>query len=225
MDIIFHASHDQALEAARKTLLEQLENLAPKLLMLSGGSSSKLLEDINWENYPSIKTIILDERFNHDLNLNNSLNLKKIGVPVEEFVANSAENLDNLAKRFEARLKTFFKEYPDHKVIAVMGMGADGHVAGISPIDDETKFNQLFVNNPEQWVVGYSGSLTPPDRITVRVPFLKDKIDQAIVFACGENKNQVMDKLMQSKLPLHKFPAMVFYQMKSVRIFTDQVGC
>jgi 6-phosphogluconolactonase/glucosamine-6-phosphate isomerase/deaminase len=96
--------------------------------------------------------------------------------------------------------------------IALLGMGEDGHTAGILP-------HSSAVNSPNL-VESYQG----PDyqRITLTPKALK-KIDTAIVYAMGKNKHTALEALEQD-LTIDDMPAQIFKQIPDTSIYNDYKG-
>ncbi len=110
---------------------------------------------------------------------------------------------------------------PMGKVIAILGMGPDGHTAGIFPDADEKAFHDRFEGN--RLVVGYRAPeyATCPERVTVTLSFLEKNVDQAFVFVSGEEKHTAWERVLRNDEPIHLLPAGIFQRLSKVQIFTD----
>ena len=97
-------------------------------------------------------------------------------------------------------------------VVAQVGMGADGHVAGLLPNSsalDATMF-----------VVAYEG----PDYIRMTMtPAAIRQVDLAYLFAYGREKRAALDRLCDGDFPMSDQPAQVLRELKEVTIFNDQL--
>lgn len=98
-------------------------------------------------------------------------------------------------------------------VIATMGLGPDGHTAGVLPHSPAT-------NDPNSTVVGYEWS--DHQRMTLDVSMLRD-IDQAFVLAYGETKETAIQRLNANTESLVDLPAKVLYDIPSVTVYNDTV--
>lgn len=100
------------------------------------------------------------------------------------------------------------------KKIAVLGIGEDGHTAGLLP-----GYQQQW--DVDRMVVGYKNDGPFPQRISL-TPKALTSLDYAIVVAAGEKKRPVLDQWSSGKEKrLNAFPAAIFHEMKAVEIFTD----
>jgi 6-phosphogluconolactonase/glucosamine-6-phosphate isomerase/deaminase len=208
------------------------------LLMLAGGSAFAVYDAISPQWLSSHITIAMtDDRFSHELDINNShllqvtdfyneiINADAYYISTEVWTEQTPEEL---AKRFEYGLRQWLAEFPGGVVVAVFGMGEDGHTAGMIPCDKKT-FDELF-ENTEKWVVGYS---TPNneyhERITITMPFIRKYVNYAVGFISGEKKRPALDRLIAEKgssngsldESLAETPSRILRELKNVEIFTD----
>jgi len=113
-------------------------------------------------------------------------------------------------------------------VVALMGIGLDGHTAGIMPFpENPNKFKELFelpLGGPTaKWVVSYNAGDKNqyPHRLTATITFLKEKVDHAFVYVSGENKKLILNKILEQSGEIYKYPARVIHDIKSVGLYTD----
>ena len=207
----------------------------PLLLMLSGGSALELLAGINMQNIGRHVTLaVLDERYHTDPAVNNFSQVsatefyrraEKRGVDYIDTRVKPSDTLKRFAARFDKRLHTWKKQNPKGIVIAIQGIGPDGHTAGIMPYpENPRKFKRLF-DDEHVWAVGYNATRIKTDypfRVTVTLPFLREKIDKSLVYATGANKQKALGRVFASRGLLSRTPARIIYEMKDARMFTDQ---
>jgi len=200
------------------------------LLLSSGGSALKLLNEVREERISGRLTLIaLDERYSDETHVNNTLQIKATqiypvlamkGARLIELVPTDGESLAGLSKRFEEELVEWRGRNPEGKVVATLGIGTDGHIAGMNPYPEEKeKFEELFMG--EKWVVGYKGNLVPAERVTVTWRYLWDEVTQGLVYVVGEEKREAMEGLMDREGEIWRVPARGLWQMKKVEVFTD----
>jgi len=220
---------EQPKEDAGQSLTDALREHSKKpiLLMVSGGSAFSLLDFVEPSVLgPHITLTVLDERFSSDPAINNFTQLEQtkffascinkrvqtISTKVLEY-----ESLHGLHNRFDTALHTWKEQNEDGVIIATMGIGPDGHTAGIFPGEHGVDFND------NTWVVGY---IVPkevnqyPERITVTNTFLRNKVDQAIVYAVGSDKYRLIQKLQATETSIQEIPATIFKEMPFLIIFT-----
>ena len=103
-------------------------------------------------------------------------------------------------------------------------MGVDGHTAGILPMPhDKALFNQLFIDT-DAWVVEYrNDDIDNPfkHRITSTGVFLRDIVDDIVVYEVGSDKCKRMHHLPKEYAP-HIEPMDILLKRENVEVFTGQ---
>lgn len=205
-------------EKLYKTLKDNLENNKRVLLIIAGGSNIPILKavfdqlEVNLTS--NIDIILSDERFGpSDYQESNFVKLIKYGFDPKK------ANFRNILIDQDIQTSTSIleKEFVQKSkkadiIIAQLGIGEDGHIAGILP-----NSKALTSNN---YVVNFKG----PDfeRITLSFKALK-KIDIAIVAAYGDNKKKALMNLKSLKLPLNEMPSRILQEIKSIYIYNNQL--
>lgn len=205
-------------EKLYKTLKDNLENNKKVLLIIAGGSNIPILktvfDQLEFKLTSNIDIILSDERFGpSDYQESNFVKLIKYGFDKKK--ANFINILTNQDIKTSTRLleKEFVqKSQKVDIIIAQLGIGEDGHIAGILP-----NSKALDSNN---YVVNFKG----PDfeRITLSFKALK-KIDIAIVAAYGAKKKKALKNLKNLKLPINEMPSRILQEIKSIYIYNDQL--
>ena len=133
--------------------------------------------------------------------------------------------MQDTAKRFDLALKHWHITHRDGVAIATMGIGEDGHTAGILPFpEDPETFDTLFTHT-HTCVRGYT---VPPEknphtkRMTVTVTYLKRHVDHAVVYVVGESKRVAL-KSIQQEGAVADIPGRVLNSMKDGQVYTDVV--
>lgn len=200
----------------------------PVLLMLSGGSALAILENIDVSFLgPHITITTLDERFSTNTNINNFAQITKTGfykkameqgVQTIETTIESNATLQETGENFNTKLHHWVESHKNNVIIATMGVGSDGHTAGIFP-------HQLNLNlDITNWVISYK---VPPEtnqytmRITTTPIFLKTQITKAICLITGKEKRTVLDAIQSTNCNPEDMPACIMKDMPSVTIITD----
>ncbi len=230
---------EEAVVQTAKKINEILTSLRvekkPVLLLLSGGSALDLLNYIDEKNLADKLTIaVLDERYSTDEVVNNFMQVtktpfyaaaKKNGVNVIETAVKTTETSEQLAKRFQTDLKVWKETNTKGEILAIVGIGPDGHTSGMLPFSENPElFAELF-ENPEKLVVNYDAEGKNPFRyrVTTTNTFMRDYIDHAVVYAVGENKRDALARLMAESGSLANTPARILREMKHVDLFTDVI--
>lgn len=208
----------------------------PFLLFLSGGSVLKMLDEVKPDFLNSKITLtMLDERFSNEPSINNYLQLVnttffrsalQANCPVLDTIPTQNEKLEDFTDRYLEGITNWLRKNPKGKFVAIMGVGPDGHTAGIMPYpDEEDKFNYLF-NNPKKLVVGYQVNKIEEmykynERITITLAFMRKYMDQAIVYAVGDEKKNALERIVKQD-KLSQTPASIINEIEESYLFTDQ---
>ncbi|MFA6392915.1 MAG: 6-phosphogluconolactonase [Candidatus Paceibacterota bacterium] len=207
---------EEVAEFTANSINKQLELSKRVLWFVTGGSSIKVESQIAPKintNFPGRLVITLtDERFGDENHPDsNWYQLKQLGFEIEKVkIINflEGESFADTVKRLRIVLKEELAK-ADYK-IGNFGIGIDGHTAGILPHTDA-------VNSPEL-VCAYD---TPQfDRITITPKVIRE-LDEAVVFAMGENKWPILEKLGK-EFPLEEDPSQILKSIPLLTIFTDK---
>lgn len=134
---------------------------------------------------------------------------------ISQSESNSARagTLEESASLYNQTISNIFKSAS--KTIAVLGIGEDGHTAGLLP-----GYRKDW--DVDRMVVGYENDGPFPQRISLTPKALR-QLDMAIVVAAGEKKRAALDQARsQKRTDLNVFPAAILGEMKQVEGFTDQ---
>lgn len=215
--------------AISELLMEKIGQ--PVLLLVSGGSALAVLEYADFVGGENLTISLLDDRFYKDHGINNFFQLTQTGfyrkakAQGAKFISTlpkGKESLAMAAERWEKALRSWASVgLSGRTIIAIMGVGPDGHTAGIMPFpEDPHKFACLFQNN--NWVVGYDagGKNQYPLRLTASISFLRTMVDYAFVYISGEKKRKILPVILTSG-DLPRCPARIIHQLKNVQIYTD----
>ncbi len=186
------------------------------LLLVSGGSAFNVLNEIEFSAWNKNITIgMIDERYSNDSNINNFIQMKNISFWKDVIrskceVINSevvkGETLGKMSDRLEKSWKKWKKKNKKGEIIVLLGMGNDGHTAGIMPYpDDKDKFGLLFMDT-DRWVVGYDCEEKNQYRlrITATGNFLNKIADKVFLYFRGKEKELMFDLINSKKI--HELP-------------------
>lgn len=209
----------------------------PVLLLLAGGSSVDVLKHINPEYLTDLLTVtVTDERYSEELDENNFAILQSESfyndlIQADSFCINTQlfqpETFEQFRARFEKNIREWRQDFPKGKIIALYGIGADGHIAGIIPgVLDDKEFSIEY--NSSNRIVGKmdaTGKNKFPLRMSTTFSFMKEWVDNSIIYVCGEEKKPVLEKVLESEKGDDQsyvtLPASVIVDMKDVVVFTD----
>ncbi len=204
------------------------------LLLFSGGSALSLLPYVDTSALGERCTVtVLDERYTADPTASNMAALvadpfferaRKQHVAVIDPRPEGDESLARAAKRFDIALKHWHILHHDGIVIATMGIGPDGHTSGVLPRPENPEtFAKLFLD-PHMCVCGYripNGSSPHPERMTTTLSYIQRHVHHAVVYATGESKREVLDRVFDAHGSLAETPARILRELPDVRLYAD----
>lgn len=220
-------------------LLDLILSPTPVFLLVSGGSSLKVLRELTQKidalkpNLNTLTVSFVDERFD-EIHSNFVILEKEFPFIISIFESFRATWIDTRPqKRDQYEMANWYNEKitneisrikkENGKIISLLGMGADGHIAGILPFpDDETMFLKQFVLT-QQMVVGYdaTGKNEFTKRLTCTFPTLYTS-NNIIGYITGESKKNSLLQMQKKDMPFHTCPAAFLAQTKQlVEIYTD----
>lgn len=226
---IFSSNNPEVRAGKALTMLLKASYDAPVLLLVSGGSAFKLLESVEIDSLSEHCTLgVLDERYSIDPEVNNFAQLTRStfysgalsqGIQIIDTRVAQDETMEEVQARWDTLLHEWNERNPNGVVIVTMGVGKDGHIAGILPSVDTT----LFEGNA--WTCGYEvpKSVNPhTKRLTVTHTFLRTVVTHAIVFVVGEDKEQALQAVLREKGAIQETPARIVREISVVSLYTDR---
>ena len=189
------------------------------LWLISGGSAIEVECRISQRiaNHPKISNLqvmLIDERFGaagHKDSNAEQLRQKGFALPFLD-VLQTCTSLNDVKKLYEKNLVNCFEDA--NIVIACLGLGADGHTAGVLP--GSTAAKDLIAP-----VVAYEWQ--DFTRITAGLNYIS-QIDEAYVFAYGDNKRDALNRLQANTEPLEWLPAKVLYEISETTVYNDTIS-
>lgn len=217
-------------KAAARSLEILLRNTKKKvLLLLPGGSALDVVKELI---IPDPKYTIIgltDERFTIDPKDQNIFAL--LGIPsivkAERDGARSISILKNdsdmeeCARLYEEKVRRWKRE-TGGEIIALFGVGTDGHIAGMMPYPEHPKlFETMF--ETERLFTAYDAQEKNDFslRITCTNTFLKKYVDSAVVYMVGNKKATALAQILVPFGTLPYTPARILLEMKQVFLYTD----
>jgi glucosamine-6-phosphate deaminase len=227
MKIIKVKNPEEGIEVCKKLLYEMVSKTS--VLFLSGGSTPKTLYEIlaKEKRLNAGAVAMVDERFGEKQHENsNELMIKNTHLLsyLQKMNTNfypilQGENLENTAMQYDETARFLFSYF--QKSIAILGVGVDGHMAGI-PAQDQTA--ELRAQTKTDLATSFDNF--PGDfkqRITLTFLGLA-KLDRTIVLVFGKDKKKALNLMFQNGL-ISQTPARFLVQKEiaeKVILITDQ---
>ncbi len=237
IEFIRDANPENVAIRAGDFLSRELLALAGKetLLLVSGGSSLGTFEHMSDASFRSNITVgQIDERWtSHQGDLNAeafkktlfSKKIREFGAPFVP-IDTSLPSVEESARAYEEYLKQWKTAWHDSAIVAVLGIGEDGHIAGIMPNTTDTNvFNRDFYDT-RAWYRGYDteGVGEFPSRVTATMKFLYQEVHVAFVVCAGGKKRGALERLYAPEGSLAQTPARILREMRHVYLFSDVEG-
>lgn len=204
----------------QKRLTHELETGKKVLWLVSGGSNidatvaiqNKLDEELT----ENLSIMLIDERYGQPGHADsNWQQLMQAGFSPKKAhlmpVLLSNSNLDRTAMHYNNMTAQAFAE--NDVAIAQLGMGPDGHIAGILPHSMASKVSQ-------QLAVGYEHESF--NRLTLTFAAI-EMVDAVYLFVYGESKRDALLKLRDEGLSPEDHPAQFLKQLPEVHLYNDQL--
>mgnify|MGYP000957610450 CR=1 FL=1 len=188
--------------------------------LVSGGSciepQSQVLRELSEASLARLTIVLVDERYcesgheNSNYAALQAARFVRAGLRFEDILAGNP-SFEAAAQRHSAVLKEALRTADT--CIATLGIGADGHTAGILPKSPAAEATNALA-------LGYDA----PDfsRITATFAGLLE-IDVAYVFAHGPKKENAVNRLKTHQESLRDLPASILYDIPSVTIYNDYI--
>ncbi len=221
MQFILSTGWEDGIADLTQRLVHELSSGKKVLWLVSGGSnihaSIQIMNHITADLSETLTIMPVDERYGPEGHDNsNWASLLKAG-----FKTRHAKTLPVLEGElsFQATIIRFqhlaSKAFTSSdSILGQLGIGDDGHIAGILPNSEATRAR-------EEMVVGYHTPIY--DRLTLTFSAIK-QITAAYTFAFGEAKANAL-KILETKIvPLEQQPAQILKHMHESYVYNDQRG-
>jgi 6-phosphogluconolactonase/glucosamine-6-phosphate isomerase/deaminase len=207
----------QLLTALKEALAKQNR----VLWIVSGGSSIPLavstMSGISEADSAKLAIMLSDERFgpigHPDSNLQQ---LYKAGFEPKQAtvvpVLRPGSPLAQTTELYGHAVETAFAA-ADY-IVAQLGIGPDGHIAGILP-------GSLAIKPTKKWAVAYE---TPEYTRITMTPFALQQVSAVFAPVFGSAKKIPLENLRDKQLPISKQPAQLLKKIDNVTILNDQIG-
>lgn len=221
MQFILTTDWEDGIANLAHRLVQELHTGKNVLWLLSGGSNIKasvtVMDAISEEYSRQLTVMLADERYGDVGHADsNWAQLLAAGFDAKHAqmlpILEDGLSLEQTARHYEKLVNWAFADAD--VVVAQLGIGADGHVAGILPGSPAA---QEFTKP----VAAYTGE--DFERLTLTIPALQ-ATSVVFAFAFGETKHQALSTLQSSELALAEQPAQLLKQVPEAYIYNDQIG-
>ncbi|MDB5184802.1 MAG: hypothetical protein JWN38_610 [Candidatus Saccharibacteria bacterium] len=218
----FIQTSDRSLGAAalRTRLTKELTDGLRVLWLVSGGSniaiSVAVMDSLPQELTSRLIIMLADERHGPVGHADsNATQLLAAGFDHKQAalvpVLVGDRSLEETRLSYDAEAREAYTE--SDVIIGQLGMGADGHIAGLLPGSSGL--------DSAEFVAAYQTKQY--DRLTLTSHALK-RLNVAYVFAFGEDKQPQLHRLQELTLPYSEQPAQILKELPEVYIFNDEIG-
>lgn len=221
MKYILTAGWDDGIADLTARLTQELASGKQVLWLTCGGSNIpaavQIMASIPADVSQNLRVSLSDERFGEpDHADSNWQQLMAAGFDLKQGqglpVLQAGNSLEQAVAYYSNLVETAMQG--GTVVIAQLGIGADGHIAGILP-DTPASAEQSAL------VVGYESP--PLTRLTLTFPALR-KIHAAYAFAFGAPKKVALHSLQTEDLSPDILPAQILKELPEAYLYSDQVG-
>jgi len=221
MQYILTAGWEDGVADLTERLVRELAAGKRVLWLASGGSnipvSVQIIDNISPELRQNLSVMLADERYGQPgHNESNWEQLMQAGFKAKPAtllpVLQDGLSFEQTIARYNQLAEQAFS---DHQVIiAQLGIGGDGHIAGIVPGSQAAAETKALV-------VGYQNP--PLSRLSLTFPALR-RVSASYTFAFGNTKHQALNLLRNQSLPLEQQPAQILKELPEAYIYSDQFG-
>ena len=196
---------------------------------LAGGSAFAIFDHLKLDADSKGRTIFCmgDERVSGESDVNNYLQLiDTLGSESDLQIIDTSSKPQELPKQFATRIKHKISEklfsLDQPQIICILGIGTDGHTAGIFPMTLES-FQKTYQADP-MYVEVHTKASEANLRASLTPDWILGKANLILGYATGEIKcKTVIRELCNRNYELHEMPAQIIKQHKNSILFTDCV--
>lgn len=211
------AAPQEAEQEMLHAIRRALGNDRHVLWLVSGGScittEVAILQALSNDEVRRLTVMLADERYGtpgHDESNHAKLlaaGFSRSGFDFPNIL--TAGSIENVLAEYDTLLHRKLDEADS--IVATLGIGADGHTAGILP-------DSIAAYAEGRFAVSYQA----PDFIRITASFAAlRRIDTAIIFAYGKTKQDALKRLIARRESPTSLPAAVLYDIPFVTIYND----
>jgi 6-phosphogluconolactonase/glucosamine-6-phosphate isomerase/deaminase len=220
MQFIYTTGWEDGVAELTERLARELRQGKTVLWLVSGGSNIPagvdVMDNISASLTPNLNVMLADERYGAtghvDSNWQQLLDAGFKARKATLWPVLQGQSLSDTQASYEQTAHENFDRAD--VIIAQLGIGNDGHIAGILPGTTATK-------EKNAWVSAYS--VAPYERLTLTFPALC-KVTTAYVFAFGEAKQEALKRLHDKNVSPVRQPSQILKQLNEAYIYNDRIG-
>lgn len=220
MHYISSTDGQDGIAAVTEQLIQALQENKKILWLVCGGSNIaaevEIMNSIPDKPTGNLSVTLTDERYGDPGHKDsNWQQLQDAGFDFKRAkalpVLQSGKSLSEIVEAYDKLARQAVAE--NEIIVALFGIGADGHIAGILP-------DSPAANENEAWATGYKAG--PLTRLTLTFPALR-KISTAYALAFGTAKKGALDKLQAEDTTLANQPAQILKHLPEAYLYSDQI--
>ncbi len=232
MDLFSYSDSKELFKSLASKLGDALLSSSESIFFYSGGSAFDfypyLLEHVYFSPQLNCTFIPVDERFGKDSNCLKFSSedcfsgFKSLGVKFVD-TYNLGDSFDEFVVAYKELIEGLISRALDKNIpmYALLGMGNDGHIAGMLP-RPKNIFDSDFVVT-QSYSVGYdaTGLSEFTQRATLTLPGLQ-KMSQVFVSIPDSSKASVFEQSKISLESYHEVPARMLSKLENVSVYINQ---
>lgn len=221
MKYILTSGWDDGVADLTDRLVRELDGGKRVLWLVSGGSnipaSVRVMLNVPARLSKGLSVSLIDERWgkpgHKDSNWQQLLDAGFDGKRASLLpVLRPESDFKQAVKDFDGIISRAFDD--NDVAIGQLGIGPDGHIAGILP-------GSAAARESKSLAAGYEAP--PLKRLTLTFPALR-RLNAAYVFAFGEPKRQALMSLRSKRSDLTEQPAQILKELDEAYVYNDQAG-
>jgi len=216
MKVLLSDDKQQAITSAAEKIAQYIA--IDTWLFISGGSSYAVFEKLDslltTDQKQATRLLLVDERYGAEGHENSNWNLLK-NSDMSDYASvypllDDTLSMQECAQEYDQTVQMVLET--DAQTVAILGVGADSHIAGIKPMDQKI-FDKVFL---EKYVASYIG----PDyqRITL-TPQALVQLGMRICFVSGTDKVPVIASLAVD-MPVYESPVHIIKDLDNTLIYS-----